>query len=375
MKARSIVRSSRILCAVSAGAALVVAALASCSESGSATSPTTPDASPEATVETGTSDAGSDAGTLIAKCTGDEARCLRGVVRAKGFSAALTEGAVTAWPQFPFGRVTPISSATLEADGSFAISGIPDGEHVFLSLSSLTFAGSGTSDAAWLLGPYVVPASREPLTLEPTPFFVQALQATGGDAGGLGWSLATLEKKAGGGADEGATVGIDLQGGSTPMPFGPTPFGISAYFVGFRGDAGAQPPAQASFQVHATGGTLGADKLQAAVAMTTPKCVPEITSPADNATVTMGQQLTVEWKADARCDYAYVEIVDDTGASPVVAGSLTGLGPSDTKVTVPASTLTTAGAHRVRLVMATATCDVMGCGFHAVQHERVIDVQ
>ena len=27
-----------------------------------------------------------------------EARCLRGVVRAKGFSAALTEGAVTAWP-------------------------------------------------------------------------------------------------------------------------------------------------------------------------------------------------------------------------------------------------------------------------------------
>lgn len=356
--------------ATGAALALAVAAFASCSDDPAPVTQPAPQEDATATPDVVAADASDVAPAPLAKCRGDETRCIRGKVRAVGFSSELAGATVGAWPWFPYGRVRLITFADLAADGTFALTEIPAGEHVYLTITTPTFTGGATSQRMmWMLGPLRVPVAAAPLDIEVSPIFAQIAQVGAADAGTMSWALALLETKAGGASDPGATVSLDLGGRSVPMPYELTSFGFPAYYASLRGDGGTPP--QSAVTVRATGGTLSAPT-DAPVRFTTPTCVPEITSPAPGATVPVSQALAVEWKKDERCDYSYVELTDDAGT---IIDTVTGLGPSDTKSTLPATAFAAAGARRVRLHMVTANCTTKGCGFHGVYDERPITVQ
>jgi hypothetical protein len=200
--------------------------------------------------------------------------------------------------EFPVEGATPLATVSVEADGTWAFTGLSAWQHYFVQVG----ADFGQPQAIGaVVGPLGVPATGSTVvTVKPVQLTVVE-QAPSGAAMQLVSALAYVFDPASGGLVQDATVTISVGGAAVSMPW-TSVGGTQAYSVAF----GTPQAAQTTYAITTTlpGAAPTFWELQAS----TPSFAPSLSTPANGATVAQGQPLGVTWTAQPAADEEIVEL-------------------------------------------------------------------
>lgn len=273
-------------------------------------------------------------------CSGAASTCLSGTATTKGFSTQPRNLFAELYRMFPLGSEAPDKQETVATDGTWAFDGVSAWGHYFVRI----VADFGHAPAvATFAGPLSVPSTGGPVAVTVKP--VQAVAAEHGMGGSyvVDWASAEVFDPSSGAElqSSAATVSIDVGGTSTQMPW-TTMQQQALYFVQF---ASPQPAAQASYTITASGQAFGSMPGSWTLVPSRPSFVPTITSPANNATVSAGQPLTVTWPSQPGADYVTVALFEltDGGAAPAMQEDGGTIAPSQLTPDTTSQTLSLPG--------------------------------
>ena len=288
-------------------------------------------------------------------CSGEAGACLSGTATTKGFGTQPHYLYAELYRLFPLGSAMPQAQETVATDGTWAFDDVSAWGHYYVQI----VADFGKTPAIGsLAGPLTVPSTGGPVAVTVKPVQAVASQHAASGSVLLDWASAHVFDPSDGSEvqSSAATVSIDVGGTSTPMPW-TTTGNQSLYFVEFA----SPPAAQASYTITASGQVIGSMPASWTLVPSPPTFVPTITSPANNATVSASQMLTVSWPAQTSADYVTVALfqVTDGGVTAAGANPPPELPPDTTTQTL---SLTGPGSYVVDVYFVTAACPTTADG-------------
>lgn len=322
-------------------------------------------------------DGGADAvapGPATATCQGDATLCLSGTVTTARSLAAVPNVLVASlFRVFPSGQEMPLSSQTVATDGTWAFSNLPAWAHYYVRIAAeISVSGAAPSTLTSIAGPLTVPSTGHPTAVQVRPVELQVLESRLPGAGSqVQWASAhVFDPVTGDEMTGGAQVSIDIGGTSTAMPWGADSAGKPAYFVQFT----TPPAAQSMYEVTTSAPAFGSTPLTWTLVADPPAFDAGISAPASNATIPVGQPLSVTWPAHPTADYEVVELFAHTPSGWTGAWqSPAPDSPDATQETVPGSAIGAAGPYLLNVVFSKANCPTTSDG--CVYAGSVADVQ
>jgi hypothetical protein len=282
---------------------------------------------------------------------------------------------------FPSGKVAAVGeTATSDggnevgADGTFAFSQLPPGDHYFLRALARYDPADATSTVETIVGPLAVP-SADPVAVTMRPVSLEVLQGRVAGASTpttLTYASARVFDPSTGHPLADATVTFGVNGQSFPLPYGPTPTGQNGYFAALpAGTAGGT-----SFTFTTAQASMGTKTWT--VAGELPAFDSAIAAPADGAKVTASTPLNVTWQAQPATTHTIVQLFEQTGNAYVPTFQTTSpLAPDATSVTIPADSVKGAGKYLLSVEIARAVCAAAadGCAIGTTTASANLTVQ
>jgi hypothetical protein len=277
-----------------------------------------------------------------------------------GFNVPYDDAKVQLYAVFPYGSAKPLKESGSTKDGRFAFDALDAGAKYYLQAIAKFSSPAGTFAVAAVVGPLAVP-SVDPLELHLRPVFLEALeQRPAGGTLSLAWASAHVYDPNTAKDITDATVTLKANGQTYAMPMGPNLSGQTSYFVDLSTQSVA-PATQLEIDVQHASFASGAQFQLVAQA---PDFDPVVTSPAEGASVGVGQPVPVAWKADARAAYALVQFFrkDAGGKFTARYASDAPRGADVATETIPGTAIDSAGEYLLNLQLARPTCPVEADG-------------
>jgi hypothetical protein len=296
-----------------------------------------------------------------AACTGDPTACISGTLALKDFSGSFSAAKVELYRVFPYGQVQPVQTMALADDGTYAFSGVAPWTHYYVQGVVRFGTGSTAHAVAAVVGPLVAPVTpASPVAIAVKPVFIEALQQRQPDGTtALSWASTHVYDPSSGAELSDATVNLVANGQTYPMPFTQNVAGTQSYFVNLPiGVAGGT-----SFQIAVTEPKLnGGMPLSWNLVGQPATFTGAITSPTGS--VPINTPVTVTWQAQPLAAYTITELflAPLMGTPTQTYISAGAVAPDVTQETIPASSLTTAGAYLLNVEYSTATCPASADG-------------
>jgi hypothetical protein len=325
----------------SGGALSLVLVVSACGGSGAVPPPVTTD------------------GGVATTCTAG-GRCLEGKLDARALGARWVDAKVELFGVYPYGKVTPIGTATVRGD-AFAFADLPEGKYWLQAVAKLD-DGSGPASISTIAGPFGANGSA---SLTVRPVFLEVLQTRAAGAQlEASWASARVYDPKSGKPLTDATVKLTAGGSSFAMPYGDNLAGQKSYFVQLpKGTPGAT-----TFTIETSHPSLGAAPLSWNLVAEVPTFDVALQSPSDGSIIGLALPLEVTWTAQPTASYGVVELFSrgTSGDFTRLFTSEAALPPDTSRQVIPADKLI-AGNLLLNVREAIASCppSADGCVYSA----------
>jgi hypothetical protein len=315
-----------------------------------------------------TSDGGSDGGLtfpdgsmVVPKteaCKGDKTACFSGTVALAHFHGEPTESTVTLYKVFPHGGNPMVSWVPVATDGTFAFSDLPAWGHYYLVAGVKFGTGTNVHSVAATVGSLSIPSAGTPLPIVIRPVQLELLQQTSPSSpNAIAWASAHLFDPTSGVELTSGAVSLTVGGKPVDMPYTTDASGTMSFYAALP----AGTPGGTSFTITTSAPAFGSSPLTWKLVGQPATFQGAILSPTSTAAA--GKALTVTWQAVPEASYSATELFVQNGAGYAATYTSPELNaPNVTTETIPASSISAAGAYLLNESYANATCPVTADG-------------